>query len=65
VVELAAVFGQLPETVAAGMSELWFWRSAVYLNAKGQNTRKPRAHDPADFSSAAETDDQGAWILTE
>lgn len=64
-VELAAAFGQLPDTVAAGMSELWFWRSIMYLRAKGRNQRKPREHDAADLPEPAGVDESGAWILTE
>lgn len=64
-VELAAAFGQLPDTVASGMSEVWFWRSVVYLQQKNRNQRKPRDMDAADMPAPADVDEQGAWILTE
>lgn len=47
------------------MSEEWFWRSAVYLKAKGRNQRKPREYDSSDFPTASRVDENGAWILTE
>lgn len=63
-IELAAAFGQLPDDVAEGMSEDWFWRSQVYLSAKNRSTRKEPSFNPADYDEPTRVDEQGAWILT-
>lgn len=50
--ELAAAFHGPPDAATVvDMSEVWFWRSLIYLNEKGQSQRKGDAASapPADM----------------
>lgn len=40
VIELAVALGQIADDVANRSSELWFWRTVVYLDEKGKSKRK-------------------------
>ena len=62
VVRLAVALHQLPDDVAS-MSELWFWRTLIYLEEEQHNQRKDEDKEPPPLPEPKELDADGNWIL--
>jgi hypothetical protein len=63
VVQLAELFGKLPDEVAEGMSEYWHRLSVVYFSERARSTRKADSKALPSVS-ADELDDKGRYFLT-
>jgi len=63
VVQLAEMFGVLPDTLAEQMSEYWYRLSVVFFRERSQSQRKGGGA-PAPQPDADELDDTGRWFLT-
>lgn len=66
VVVLAETFGKLPDEVAEGMSEYWYYLSLVFLEERSKSKRgaKSGQRGPAPEPDKDEVDEQGRWFLT-
>lgn len=62
-VQLAELFGKLPDEVAEGMSEYWHRLSVVYFSERARSTRKADSKALPSVS-ADELDDKGRYFLT-
>lgn len=62
---LAETFGKLPDEVAEGMSEYWYYLSLVFLEERSRSRRgaKSGGGGPAPEPAADEVDEQGRWFL--
>lgn len=62
-VQLAELFGRLPEEIVEGMSEYWYRLSVVYFSERARSTRKADSKGLPTIS-ADELDEKGRYFLT-
>lgn len=61
---LALELHQLPDDVAEGMSEEWYWKTMAYLEGKAAAKAGPGGGSPLPTPSVDELNDMGQWFLT-
>ena len=62
-IQLAELFGKLPEEVVEGMSEYWSRLAVVYFSERARSTRQANSKSLPSVS-ANDLDDKGRYFLT-